>query len=651
VLGRLAVGLVSSLALASPTFAEASDGDEVDEEIDVPADLDAPKDPGRQTAFVRVVEAAELPPAADLARVLESLPGVELQQSGTREDWTVARVRGAQARHLRVEIDGLPLDASGTRAVDLSRIPVALVERIELIPAGAQGASPVGGTLRIVLSERPGGWAQLGIGSFGSLSLDTGLGFAKTLAATTLKGRLMAHVSSSAGGFAHFDDGGTPFNVADDGEAHRANNDARSVGVRGELELGRAGLRVAWEARERGLPGAVGLPTPGARSRGQWGQADLRGRMIFDGWSLEIGGTGSYAEDRMADPGAYLALPVQPWTERRWSVSAEADAELAWSARQWSRLHWSGGAEGWGAADDLLWRPRSRLELAHEARVFEDRLSVAPWLALEVLGASGDSGPSLPVTGGLGLRWSVAQGLWLKAAVRAGIRPPSLSELNGRRGAVSGNPELLPERGVQAEVGVQYRWALAAWRLELDAAAFLSEHQQLVVWVQNPARVSRPVNLGRARTLGGEMSVALEVGPARLGGSITAQLPRNLDPRQPGLRLPGSAPFQSRLFAAARIGPVRADAGWSFLGGRYHDLANLDPSPARHRLDLAISWQIVAALRVGLDLENLLDARAGPVPLNPADPDDPRRRSAPIDDLAGFPLPGRSFFVVVEVAG
>ncbi|WP_455815025.1 TonB-dependent vitamin B12 receptor BtuB [Pseudomonas graminis] len=105
-----------------------------------------------------------------LMDVMRRLPGVDVAQNGGMGQANYIYIRGAEARHTLVLIDGIPLAKSGiTGIADFSEIPLSLIQRIEMIrgPRSAvYGADAIGGVINIITqNDRPGGEIQVGLGS------------------------------------------------------------------------------------------------------------------------------------------------------------------------------------------------------------------------------------------------------------------------------------------------------------------------------------------------------------------------------------------------------------------------------------------------------------------------------------------------------
>jgi vitamin B12 transporter len=92
--------------------------------------------------------------AADLLRFV---PGVAVSRSGGYGGVTQIRIRGSEANHSVVLIDGVDVSAAGTGEFDMSSLLAADIERIEVLrgpQGGLYGSNALGGVVNIV-TRRP----------------------------------------------------------------------------------------------------------------------------------------------------------------------------------------------------------------------------------------------------------------------------------------------------------------------------------------------------------------------------------------------------------------------------------------------------------------------------------------------------------------
>ena len=102
----------------------------------------------------------------DLNDVMRRLPGVDIARNGGMGQSASLYVRGTEARHVLVLIDGVPMARPGiSNGVDISQIPISLVQRVEYIrgPRSAvYGADAIGGVVQIFTRRSAGEGLQHG---------------------------------------------------------------------------------------------------------------------------------------------------------------------------------------------------------------------------------------------------------------------------------------------------------------------------------------------------------------------------------------------------------------------------------------------------------------------------------------------------------
>jgi len=157
---------ISALALgALLAFAGSASAQPVQQlpQIDVVSSSIAPQpmDASKVGSSVTVMTGNEIRSSGftQLSDVMRTFPGVAVSQSGSRGSLTQFRVRGAEANHLLVMIDGVPANAIGDGEYNFADIPLDDIERVELLrgpQSGLYGAYAQSGVLTIVTKSGRG---------------------------------------------------------------------------------------------------------------------------------------------------------------------------------------------------------------------------------------------------------------------------------------------------------------------------------------------------------------------------------------------------------------------------------------------------------------------------------------------------------------
>ncbi|MCK8566167.1 TonB-dependent vitamin B12 receptor BtuB [Yersinia ruckeri] len=115
--------------------------------------------------------------AKSINEVMRRLPGVDIAQMGGLGQISSMYIRGTEARHVLILIDGIPLARTGiVNSVNLNQIPISLVQRVEYIrgPRSAvYGSGAIGGVINVITqSDQEGTQVNAGVGSKGYQQYD-----------------------------------------------------------------------------------------------------------------------------------------------------------------------------------------------------------------------------------------------------------------------------------------------------------------------------------------------------------------------------------------------------------------------------------------------------------------------------------------------
>ncbi len=629
--------------------------------------------------FVSIIHADEHGATASVADAIAASAGVTKRSMGGLGAFASISVRGASPGHTAVLIDGVPLAKLAQVTVDLGRFAIDSFGEVELyrgtVPIELGGAG-VGGAVNLVtkLGRGPQGErfrASLGGGSFGArhLRLHYGDDHGRVLSAFS------AGYQGATGDFSFFTDNGTPLNRTDDTTLTRSNNefDQLDLGARVGEETGKwaTGLRLL--AKHQGLPGSIAQPAGDA----EMSTVDVIGDGRFDasisGFRARqvayvlverqalrdrAGELGLGSNDRRYTTMAGGASTI--WSRLFGSARGTAGLELRGERfvdadEQETRGALSGSRTGGAvsAALDLTLAPT--LVITPAVRVDVVRTAPTPLVvgpdAFMDIPTRWDTVPSPRLTARAGLSEDIA----VKTSAGWYVRLPTLLELFGDRGYILGSPDLEPERGPMLDAGLVWAPAHAVGVLDrvlVEAVAFGSRARDTIALISTAGFVARAENVGATQSYGGELVVAgrvwrklsLALSYTRL---VTEQ--RTIDPSFAGKAVPRTPGHQlhARIDYAETIrghgAGVWIDAAaqsTSFL-----DRANFARVPGRVLLGTGVRVETIKNLGVSFTVDNLGDTRVVELP--------PQRAidvplPMPLSDVAGFPLPGRSFYLSLD---
>ena len=629
------------------------------------------EDRGRQddAASSSLITSSRTPRSAeDLPQLLSELPGVSVTRMGGLGSMATLSLRGSSADQVEVYFDGVPLSPASGGGVDIGLIPVVDLESIEVYrgmsPIGF-GTSAMGGivSLSSATPTNSGLRAYAGGGSFATEFA----GVQGRWAGKNLRALASVNGLGSAGDFTYANDNATGFTTSDDTISRRQNNALGQVDGLAHVVGLLPGRRQIWGTasflhRDQGLPpagtlrareAALGtdrlIATAAYESRddlgpGSWLRAQL---YTLATWQRlhdpcgDLSGQPTQTRDLSTSSGATLAgaKPVAGWLKL--SAVAEGRYErfdpsnllsAAVSIPPGSRVFGAGGVEARTVINPLHLAliPSLRLEVAKDTITRPEiyRLMVA------------DTQPAtywLPNARLALVQWT-SERVTLRANLGRYGRLPSMFERYGNTGQILGNPNLVPETGTNADVGVNWTRAGERLRLSFDGAMFATWATHLIYFRQDDNHLLRPGNVGRARVLGAEVSATADWRHLlRFFGQTTFTDARNLE------NVSGSydkqLPHRPRLRAYARpeLRHLRLAGRWRWglyadldvTSGNYLDTPNLvEVNP---RVLLGAGGQIEAphwGLRLVVSAYNLSNTH--------------------VVDFLGYPLPGRSVFLTLQ---
>ncbi len=633
---------------------------------------------GAPTSFVTVIRPGERPGTiASLADLLGPSVGVRVRSWGGLHSFATVSIRGSTPEQVVVLLDGIPLNSPMGGGVNLADLPLSGVEAIEVhrgfAPASI-GVSSIGGAVNIK-TRRPGdGGALHGSLAYGSWGTAEATALA-TMQSGPMRWVLSAEGSTTRGDFDYLDNNGTLQTSADDDFTRRLNNASRSGAVRaqGQSSLGDGRtltLAAEWVGRRQGVPlidayqseTATFDASPRALLRGEVAWTDLANGFA----EARVGLDGEYASTTFQDLGDPIGL--QDTSTRIQAAGATLGVTLKSLPGQRVSFLVQPRAEAASVVDRTPTQVSDPVDPFHahratfaavvedEIHLASDRLLISPSLRLDAVRTAGrgggPTGPTEPAddpaafSGRVGALWALSSRWSVRGNVGRSYRIPSLLELYGNSGTLVGNPELVPEEGVNADLGLAFSdRALGPFRdVEVEVAGFRSVTDELIHFRMTSTRQFKATNVGEARITGLEATVSLRLfDRLALSGNLTIQRPEDTnDSFARGHDLSGVPRREAATSAALDLRPVTLFHRLSYVGENYiDDLGdandNLPPSrqeqtllPSRYLHDAGVRLALGSRATATLEALNLFDRH--------------------VVDVARYPLPGRTIFFKLEAS-
>ncbi|WP_436874691.1 TonB-dependent vitamin B12 receptor BtuB [Kosakonia sacchari] len=531
-----------------------------------------------------------------LVDVLRRLPGVDIAQNGGLGQTASVYVRGTEAKHLLLLIDGVPVARSGiSNDPELNQIPLSLVQRVEYIrgPRSAvYGSGAIGGVVNVItMTGNEKSQINAGVGSKGYQTYDG-----------TLRQRFGDTVATAAGSYTstrgfnvqpgstwdHDSDRDGYRNKTFWGSLQHKFNDNVDGFFRGynfsnnvDYDLGSPPFAPDYSADERqlfvqgwdtGLNFAEGIYSSQLLASYQkskdYNYSSIYGR-YNDGTTLDDMEQRYIQWGNNVDVGKGSVGAGVDWKQER-LVSSNKTTRDAYE-RENTGLYLN-GMQQFG-------------DVTLEASGREDKDDEFGWHGTWQTAAG----------------WEFVENYRLTVSYGTGFLAPSLGQQFGaKRFGIASNPNLKPEESRQWEAGVEGLTGPLDWRL----SAYRYEIENLITY-SNTAYY----NINSATIKGVEWTGCVDTGI--FSHRVTLQY---IDPRDDETNevLPRRAKRQAKYQLDWSVLNVDMDLAWEYFGKRYDNrTSTYNPEqrilPSYSTVDFSVSYPVTSHLTVRGKIANLFD--------------------------------------------
>lgn len=529
--------------------------------------------------------------AVDLPSLLSSEAGFQFTQNGGRGTTANLFLRGSASLQVLVLIDGVPLtkqDTAGT--LSLEHIMLDQVERVEVVRGNVSaiyGSGAIGGVIQVFTRQgqgSPKGFAQLEVGSYGSVRASAGL-----------SGQA-GDTRFSLGVGRHKTDGFSVMDVKqypnENPNSHGYSNTNYNLGLSQDLAKGHTlGLRAQGSDGQTTFNGGgFGTSTDVYKGRSTPGTWSLYSRnQLANDWHSEL----TFSEGR--ESSVYDAnLTTYPYNSEAVTRSRTLNWTNSVAVGSWLLTV---GAENQRQMIDATDSTATQLNRARGVAAVFAGLAGSFGVHSMQLNARRDDAEGLAAktTGYVGYGFQLTPEWKALASVSTAFNLPPLGYLYD---LYSGNPALQPETARSTELGVQ--WAQAGQVVR--TTAFKTQISNMLLYDFATYKFN---NVADASNKGVEVSYSGKVARTDLRASLTLQDPVN---ETTGKRLPRRARTMASLGASVPLGP------WT-LGGdlRYTDARPDTPAnpslPSYTLVNLMGRYTLTPEVALTARIENLFDSQ------------------------------------------
>jgi vitamin B12 transporter len=528
--------------------------------------------------------------AGSVADVLRRQRGIEIARNGGAGTNTTVFLRGANSNQVVVLVDGVRIGSATTGAASWNAIPLSSIDHIEIVYgplSSLYGADAIGGVVQIFTKKSAGApmfSASAGGGTYGTSQYDasvTGSTGGEHSVTYALSG-----AREESDGFSSTRPGSSSYNPDDDGYTRNSVN-------------GRIALRLA-EGHE------IGAQFLQSRLSAQYDS----GKSDFDAHNIqEVDSYAVFLNDRFL-PNWRSSVQVARSEDKLGSFTGTAPSGTSQLNTRQDEFTWQNTFDIAGDTLQVLAGHRKEKVLSSSIKdINRTRITNAVAASydlrrgshlLDVSARNDHSEYGGKTTGALGYGYEFTQDLRATASYGTSFRAPTFNELYYPGYGLTSNK---PERGRNAEAGVQYRVA----GVDLQANYYRNRLTDMIVSVTPcPGRPggSCAYNVDHALLEGLTLAASTRIGNLDLRASADLQDPRD---ETTGKQLARRARRHASFAADYTVDQVDAGVEMQASGRRFDDAANANRLGGYGLLNLYTTWHMTRDWSLLVRVDNAAD--------------------------------------------
>lgn len=616
-----------------------------------------------------------------LPDILEREAGIRIRQYGGLGSYSTLSIRGTNPNQTKVYWNGIPLNNSQGGEINLADLPFDNLEKIEIYksstPAGFSGSN-IGGSINLVSksgSIKPSTRITTQGGSFNTVK--STVSHSNSFKDGSFYIQALGEKSDQ--NFSYFNNKGTLlFNTYDDTIDRRKNAQYEKSGFTGNLNyhIGKTTISLLndYLYRKQGLPGPGNRQTESVErkfSKLSSAISTNTKEFLFDQMSLETKLFHNRSRDDLYDPKSEFTSGIPDSrtdisqyglqiTPVLYLLKYNQVLRLSLNAEQefFNRLRKRSDHET-ESKDPSKRRDYQSIQIQDEFRFFQNRFFIVPQIRFDrYKDRFGKDLTSVrnqfndPLTDqfvvnrnftnpSLGLKWIILQepnfDFGMMGNVSKEFRIPTFIELFGERGSIVGNTLLKPEMSRNSDLGFFAKSkVLKNWKWDFEIAHFQKKIYDMILFLPNSQFTLRPENVDSAIINGIETSTSITSNQGwKFNLQYTYQNAKNTSeaPALNGKYLPLRPKNQisSQITYFKDWGEIGFE--YLFIGANYRDRSNeyFGYLPARQIYNCFFTYipyrdlELEREFLLTFEIRNLTNKQ--------------------VEDLVGYPLPGRSVYL------
>ncbi len=572
--------------------------------------------------------------SGQLTTALAAATGVSIRQLGGPGSFAAVRIRGGDAAHVGLHIDGVPLSKLSSVVLDVNSFDLSSVGELSVNRSGGSGQEMAGVVNLNTFAKADHSSAQVTYGSLNHKNYQ----LSTQGTARSIRYRLAGSWLRNDGDFRFYDNRATVLNTSDDRTVFRENSDIKRESILGRLHVQKKEYSVSggmrFVSKARGLPGPGQAQHERARLSG-WGILSdlqlqsskhestlflLKERETLENPLIEIGLSGTKSVTNTTSVGARH--------QARWGGYKRFGFGSISNVRR-DKVGGSNRIEAEVLADTSMQTEFGNFAIQAGGSFLRTRNTTTKW--------------NTPIVGAATYHSTFSPRITIKSKVGRYFRAPTLLEQFGDRGFIRGNSNLTPETGIAADLGVTLRSKVVS----SEVAIYASRASNKIAFVSADGITTGAQNLDTVATWGVEgRGNLLPRTDLKVSGNLswTKTKRSNTTPSFEGKEVPHTPTITANALLEWAPGTNLKEplalifASMNLRSSSYLDSGNFSKNPARTIASVGLRFFVVPDYSIGLTVENVLDQRTSTNRFG---------TSQSLNDFWNYPIPGRLYYLSV----
>jgi len=618
----------------------------------------------KTSSFISFFSEKQINEKITLSELLEQLPGVQIKKYGGIEDYTAISIRGASSKQTIVSLDGFQLNSALYGDVNLSEIPLAQLDKIEVFRSGisSQNLQAMGGVVNLstkkILKKNHYYFSSY-FGSFNSYGFNANINHLFK----NIPFLFNFSASSSAGDFKYKNNNNTEFNTDDDFFEKRKNNNSINYGflLKTKIENNNNSFDFSNNLiiQEHGMPRLPVAQSSNPISN----EAKLDTLKNFfsinynnfhfkkNNILLTTKYINSFIKTRFTDKYKEISYVSTDAIDKFYIHSINHNIEYCFKTINQININFSGEFIKYIPEDKIINYPinyksnRNNLAfaLSGNINIYNSKLFFYPSFKYEKTNdkindinfSTGNFQGSYSLSRyssfyNFGWRYLFSENFSLKGNIGKAERIPTFYEMFGNRGFAYGNPNLISEKSSNFDFGINHNFKLFnKFNTFYEFVYFNNSYDNLILWLVHTNRI-KPDNLSKAKIYGFEFFNYLFLSDnfwSEFSFTINESKNKTNTTYYFNKNLPNLPKFESWYNLNFKYYPFSFSLSYNFISKCFMDTINLKEVKKQNIFNFSLNYE-QQKFNICFEIKNLTNEQ--------------------INDNFNYPLPGQMYFLKLK---